>query len=248
MSIIHKALKKAEESNTEKATAAKTHAYQAKGRKASGIIIAGFAATALLIFFIWVYWIKGRPVSKPYLETKDKIADVKPQGVTEAKKKEAPVVAETPDTARLHDDAVKEIKAKNYSSAESILRNALLIKPDDAVVHNHLGLSLKNQGRYKDAVIFYEKAMKLKPDYYEAMNNLAVTYEMLGNRDKAKSLYKKALYLKSSYAEAHLNYALLLEAEGNNSEAESHYHIFLNLSSDEALKNRVKERIRGLKK
>ena len=80
------------------------------------------------------------------------------------------------------------------------------------------------------------------------MNNLAVTYEMLGDREKAKSLYKKALSIKPSYAEAHLNYALLFEAEGNNSEAESHYYTFLNLSSDEFLKSKVKERLRALGK
>ena len=80
------------------------------------------------------------------------------------------------------------------------------------------------------------------------MNNLAVTYEMLGDNKKAELFYKKALSLKPSYAEAHLNYALLLEAGGENKTAESHYQAFLNLSSDESLKNKVKERLRGLKK
>jgi Tfp pilus assembly protein PilF len=80
------------------------------------------------------------------------------------------------------------------------------------------------------------------------MNNLAVTYEMLGDKKKAMVFYKKALSLKPSYAEVHLNYALLLEAEGDSLTAESHYQTFLNLSSDESLKNKVKERLKGIKK
>jgi Flp pilus assembly protein TadD len=139
-------------------------------------------------------------------------------------------------------------KSCDNSLYEKRMKKALLEKPDDALMHNNLGLALKNQGKYKEAVKAYEKALQLKPDYYEAMNNLAVTYEMLGDNKKAKLFYKKALSLKPSYAEAHLNYALLLEAEGDKPTAESHYQTFLNLSSNESLKNKVKERLKGIKK
>lgn len=247
MSIILKALKKAEESRAEEKVVEKSHAYRLENKKAFWIIVAGFTGLVLL-FSIGIYWFKNRPVSKPDLRVEGKAKTIQPQSITKEKKKEETVVAESPDIVKLHEDAIKEIKGKNYSGAESILRKALLIKPGDAVMHNHLGLALKNQGRYKDASIAYKKALQLKPDYYEVMNNLAVTYEILGEREKAETLYKRALSIKPSYPEAHLNYALMLEAEGKNSEAESHYYTFLNLSSDEALKVRVKERLRGLRK
>lgn len=243
MSIILKALKKAEELKDEKGTVKKAHIYQVKNKRIWGVILASFAGIVLLFFMIYLF--KSRPVPKS--PAKAKIIDVQ-KNITETMGKEGPAVTESPEVARLHEDAIKQIKEKNYTGAESVLRKALLMKPDDAEMHNHLGLALKNQGRYKEASAAYQNALKLRPDCYEAMNNLAVTYEMLGEREKAKSLYKKALSLKPSYAEAHLNYALLLEAEGKNSEAEGHYHTFLNLSSDEALKSRVRERLGGLRK
>lgn len=247
MSIILKALKKAEGSKTGREVVAQAQTYQVSNKKALGIFIAGFAGCVLL-FSIGLYWFKSRPVSKAPVKIADKAVDVQPQKAVTAAEKEALAVPKGPDVNRLNEDAVRQIKEKNYSGAEDSLRKALPARPDDAVIYNHLGLSLKNQSRYKEASAAYQKALQLKPDYYEAMNNLAVTYEMLGNREKAKSLYLKALSIKPTYAEGHLNYGLLLEAQGNNTEAESHYHTFLNISSDETLKSMVRERLRGLKK
>lgn len=247
MSIILKALKKAEGSKTGRKAVAQAQTYQASNKKALVIFIAGFAGLVLL-FSIGLYWFKSRPVSKSPVKIADKAVNVQPQRAVTAAEKEVTVVSKGPDVNRLNEDAVRQIKEKNYSGAEDSLRKGLLARPDDAVMYNHLGLSLKNQSRYKEASAAYQKALKLKPAYYEAMNNLAVTYEMLGNREKAKSLYLKALSIKPTYAEGHLNYALLLEAEGNDAEAESHYQAFLNISSDETLKSMARERLKGLKK
>jgi len=247
MSIILKALKKVEESKIEGDVVGKTHAYQANDKKALWIILACFAG-AILVFSVGIYLFKSISASKLTVKKMAKIVDVKSKNIVETGGKEEAVVAEGPDVARLHETAMRQIKEKNYPGAESILRKALLIKPADAVMHNHLGLVLKNQSRYKEASVAYERALQLNPDYCEAMNNLAVTQEMLGDREGAKALYKKALSIKPSYAEAHLNYALLLEAEGNNLGAVSHYYTFLNLSTDGHLKDKVKERLKALRK
>lgn len=245
MSIILKALKKAEESKTGKETIIQARAYQVGDKKALVMVIAGFAGLVLL-FSAGFYWFKSRPVSKAPVKIADKAVNVQPQKAATAQGKEAPVVPKGPDVNKLNEDAVRQIKEKNYSGAEDILRKALAAKPEDPVAYHHLGFALKNQSRYKEASAAYQKALQLKPDYYEALNNLAVTYERLGNREKARALYLKALSIKPSYAEGHLNYGLLLEAEGNIKDAESHYHAFLNLSSDETLKIMVRERLRAL--
>jgi len=246
MSIIFKALKKAEEESRDKReTVKKPQTYRFKSKKALSVIILGIAVIAVSSA-AGVYLAKNKTLPKLFAKFSRKAPDARPKPVPVSP--QPPKAADVPDVAKLHEDTIKQIKDKNYSAAENTLEKALLKKPGDAVMHNHLGLALKNQGKYKEALTSYEKALKLKPDYYEAMNNLAVTYELLGDSKKAKLFYKKALSLNSSYAEAHLNYALLLEAEGNNSEAESHYQAFLNLSSDESLKAKVKERLKGLKK
>jgi len=274
MSIIFKALKKAEEeSRVESAPVKKAQAYRFRSKKAVGIIILGIAVIAASSA-AGVYLAKNKTLSKLFMKSSHRVESatnkavelqppdrigVSPKPAVIPKPQTPAPVSEGTDTVKLqpvrkkfsnglHEDAIKHIRDKKYSDAESILRKAILAKPDDAMMHNHLGLALKNQGKYKEALTSYEKALQLKPDYYEAMNNLAVTYEMLGDKKKAKLFYKKALALNPSYAEAHLNYALLLEAEGDKPTAESHYQTFFNLSSDESLKNKVKERLKGLKK
>jgi len=255
MSIIFKALKKAEEeSKGERVPVKKAQAYHFGNKKLWSVIVIGIIVLAVASF-TGIYLAKNKTLSKLFAKPSRKAVDIQPKPASVSPQPPAvsqlqipAPVPEVPDTAKVHEDAIKHIKDKKYSEAEGILRKAILVKSDDAVMHNHLGLALKNQGKYKEALKAYEQALKLKPDYSEAMNNLAVTHEMLGDKKKAKLFYKKALSIKPSYAEAHLNYGLLLEVEDNNPEAESHYQTFLNLSSDEALKSKVKERLKGLKK
>lgn len=259
MSIILKALKKAEEGKAEKSDAKTAQTYMMKDSRTIGTIIAGIAVAGLLIFFGFLFYQKNI-ASKQKTTASAKITEKTPQSpdrsVTTRTENESPIapaqqipaVPEIPDAKKLSDEAVKQITEKNYAGAETTLRKALLVKPDDSELYNNLGIALKNQGKYKDAAAAYEKALEIKKDYIEAMNNLAVTYEALGLKNKAKALYRKALSLKPSYAEAHLNYALLLESENNEQEAISHYHTFLNLSSDETLKKKVSERLKTLKK
>lgn len=256
MSIIFKALKKAEEeSRVERAPVKKTQAYHFGNKKLWSVAIIGITVLAVSSF-AGVYLAKNKTLSKLFMKSSNKAVElqspdrigVSPKPATIPKPQTPAPVSEGTDTVKLHEDAIRFIKSKNYSAAENTLKKALFEKPGDAVMHNNLGLALKNQGKYKEALKAYEESLQLKPDYYEAMNNLAVTYEMLGDKKKAKFFYKKALSLKLSYAEAHLNYAILLETEGDNLTAESHYQTFLNLSSDEPLKNKVKERLKGLKK
>lgn len=248
MSIIHKALKKAEEAKTGKPGIEKTQIYSTKEKSIWLVIILGliFGIAAFIVVSTW---------QKNKSETKSNAASFKQplqKELAPVPAEKTPIVQKTipeekPDPAKLADEAVKQIKEKKYVEAEKTLKKALDLKNDDPSLHNNLGLALRHQGRYKEAAASYEKAIALNPDYVEAINNLAVTYEKLGDKAKAKHFYKKTLSIKPSYAEAHLNYALFLEAEEQNSEAESHYHTFLNLSSDETLKQKVRARLKMLK-
>jgi len=261
MSIIFKALKKAEEeSKVERVSVKKAQVYHF-GSKKFLIVLIGIAVLAASSF-AGIYLAKNKTFARLFARPSKKIVEVQPtpapavpqpapaspQAPAVTKQPTLPAISKAPDTAKLNEEAIKQIKDKNYSGAEETLKKAIAQNPNDAALHNHLGLALKNQGKYKDAISSYEKAIKLKPDYHEAMNNIAVAYEMVKDAKKAKNFYKKAISAKPSYAEAHLNYALLLEAEGNIAEAASHYETFLNLSSDEALKNKVSERLKRIKK
>lgn len=248
MSIILKALKKAEETKTERDLSQDRY-YSYISRDRTKIIFFILLFVVLLgVFFIWNFFFKDTKAPLQQMTQSKSISQPIPEKIQAEEKKEILPAPKQEDNIKLMKDSIAMLKGGNYSGAESTLRRASLLKPDDEIIYNHLGLALKNQGKYKEAAIEYEKAIQLKPNYYEAMNNLAVTQEMLGNTAAAKTLYKKALSIKPSYAEAHLNYALLLESENNEQEAVSHYYTFLNLSSDETIKKKVSERLKRLKK
>ena len=54
------------------------------------------------------------------------------------------------------------------------------------------GTLLAKQGKYKDAIPFYERAMTHAHDHPSISNNLAMAYAMSGEADKAEALLRKA--------------------------------------------------------
>lgn len=236
MSIIHKALKRSEESKTKEKEKVHTRVFIARDRKKLWGTLFAVLATSALVFFFIVYFIKSSGQSR-YQTT-----------VTLPTVKTGPAIIQSPppkaDTSQLFEEAIKNFKESKYVISEKLLKEAILIEPDSPSLHNHLGIALRRQGKSRNAISAYEKAVKLRPDYFEAMNNMAVALEAVGQRQKAEDLYKKALSINPSYAEAHLNYGLLLEARGRMDEARAHYQSFLNLSKDEELNRLVRRKLR----
>src|SRR5574340_815464 len=109
MSIIFKALKKAEEeSRVESAPVKKVQAYHFANKRVLGIIaavLAGVVGFAL----VGVYWLQKRPALKPVVKTGPKVTTVQPKAAAEPVKKKEPAAAAAPDTAKAHEDAIKHI-------------------------------------------------------------------------------------------------------------------------------------------
>ena len=148
-------------------------------------------------------WLKNKNISKLFAKPSKKVVDIQPKPVPASPqtaivpKPQTPVpVSEGTDTVKLHEDAIRFIKRQELFCCRKHSEKALLEKPDNAVMHNNLGLALRNQGKHKEALTYYGKALKLQPDYYEAMNNLAVTYEMLGDNKR------QSFSIKGAFSEA----------------------------------------------
>ncbi|MEM9245074.1 MAG: tetratricopeptide repeat protein, partial [Cyanobacteria bacterium P01_F01_bin.153] len=65
--------------------------------------------------------------------------------------------------------------------AETILREVLDREPNDGENHHGLGNVMREQGRYEDAIVFFQQAITLKPDFAEAHCNLALIKSLVGN-------------------------------------------------------------------
>ena len=86
--------------------------------------------------------------------------------------------------------------AHRLDEAVAALREAIRLKPDDAMPTRNLGLALKSQGKLDEAVAAYREAIRLKPDYAEAHNNLGVALTDQGKLDEAVAASREAIRLK----------------------------------------------------
>ncbi len=82
-------------------------------------------------------------------------------------------------------------------------------KPDWRVVSAR-GTVLAKQGKYGDAIPFYERALTLAPDNPGIMNNLAMAHAMMGNPKKAEQILRQAAAAPSATPKVRENLALVL--------------------------------------
>ena len=81
------------------------------------------------------------------------------------------------------------------------------------------GTVLAKQGRYREAIPFYERALALAPDQASILNNLALAHAMEGNPDKAEPLLKRAAATGGNEPRVGQNLALVLGLQGKYDEA-----------------------------
>jgi Flp pilus assembly protein TadD len=96
---------------------------------------------------------------------------------------------------------------------------ALALRPESAVVHNNLGLALKDQGDLVGAVACYREALRLDPKLALAHNNLGNALRARGDLDGAVACYKEALRLDPKHAPAHFNLGFALRRQGRFAES-----------------------------
>jgi Flp pilus assembly protein TadD len=82
------------------------------------------------------------------------------------------------------------------------------------------GTVLAKQGKYKDAIPFYERALALSHDNASVMSNLALAYTMNGEADKAEPLLRRAAQVDGGSRKVRQNLALVLGLQGKYDEAQ----------------------------
>lgn len=120
------------------------------------------------------------------------------------------------DTAlnRVYKDAMAQVAAMSEKiamslqeadpvQAEKYLRRSLELKGDDLTVDdlptfNQLGISLRKQGRWKDAITEYKRALKIAPNSGELYYNIAMAHAEGKDDETANRCMLKALSLNSA--------------------------------------------------
>jgi Flp pilus assembly protein TadD len=82
------------------------------------------------------------------------------------------------------------------------------------------GTALAKQGRYREAIAFYERALVLAPDQASVLNNLALAHAMEGNPERAEPLLRRAAAAAGGHqGRVDQNLALVLGLQGRYDEA-----------------------------
>jgi serine/threonine-protein kinase len=121
---------------------------------------------------------------------------------------------------------LRRVKAKTPTEVEEMIgcyRAALALRPANGVVHNNLGVALKDRNQVNDAIAEYERAIQLDPQYATAHNNLGNVLKARNRMDDAITEYRKAIELDPMYSLPHYNLANALKTKQQLDEAITEY-------------------------
>ncbi|MFI5457815.1 MAG: tetratricopeptide repeat protein [Isosphaerales bacterium] len=118
--------------------------------------------------------------------------------------------------------------------AVAACREAIRLKPDDALAHANLGLVLGAQGKPAEAIAAYREAIRLKPDFAEAHRNLGLALQIQGKLAEAVAESSEAIRLEPDYAEAHNSLGAALKGQGKLAEAIAECREAIRLKPDSA--------------
>ena len=115
------------------------------------------------------------------------------------------------------------LDAGDFASAERDYAAAISIAPDDAVYRNNLGIALRYQERFEDAIRAYDRAIELDPSYRDAYTNRGVAQADRGDLQAAVADFTRAIELDPDFWFAYAQRGLALWSLGRRQEAESDY-------------------------
>lgn len=105
------------------------------------------------------------------------------------------------------------------SYGQASFNQPLPVSPDQAEAYYKRAATLRDEGRFAEALAAFDSAIALKPDHAQAHNGRGIVLAHLNRIDEAVGNFDRAIALKSDYAEAHNNRALVLQDLGQFEEA-----------------------------
>ncbi len=134
----------------------------------------------------------------------------------------------------------KSLKAKGLSreaadviaSAAIAAREAIRLRPDDAIARIILGLALNGQSKPDEAIAEFRTAIRLNPDLAGAHYNLGGVLAGQGKLDEAIAEFRTAIRLNPDYADARSYLGIALYSQGKLDEAIAEYLTAIRLKPD----------------
>jgi len=128
--------------------------------------------------------------------------------------------------AEAHADRALELYERGrWAEAETELRKALALNPDQAEWHYNLGLTLEAAGRDVEALSCYERTIELLPDQAEPLVAAGMVCNRLERHEAALQWLDQALAYSSSCESAYAERIDALTRLGRHEEAETTFFV-----------------------
>ncbi|XP_039264067.2 protein O-mannosyl-transferase TMTC1-like [Styela clava] len=100
------------------------------------------------------------------------------------------------------------VRNQDWQNKETLFNSGVHTAPQNAKIRYNWGNFLRDNGRYRDAMLEYEKTLKLYPSYAGALNNLAIILEMNHSTcARAEELYVRLIRLEPNRIDSYKNLA-----------------------------------------
>jgi len=107
------------------------------------------------------------------------------------------------------------LNTKDYDGAIRAYRNALRLKPGNAIAHASIGLALEGKGNLDGAIAAYREAIRIEPGFALAHFNLATALCLKHDIDGGVAAFREAIRLDPDNAESHLGLGNTLQFKGD---------------------------------
>jgi predicted O-linked N-acetylglucosamine transferase (SPINDLY family) len=119
----------------------------------------------------------------------------------------------------LHLLGVLATQTQQHAAGAELIRRAITLQPNAAVLHYNLGCALQGALRPAEAEAAFHQALALQPAYPEALNNLGDIRRDQKNYPDAERLFRRALALNPQFADAWTNLGVILKRTGRSQES-----------------------------
>ncbi len=129
----------------------------------------------------------------------------------------------TDDATPLISQARSLVKAKAFTQATVVARQAIARDGGNPEAYQAAGLGHLAVGELQDAITMFTKVVELKPDHGWALNNLGLAYLRANENEKAVDVLQQAAEQLPNTAYVHNNLGVALERTGRKDEAKQAY-------------------------
>ena len=105
-----------------------------------------------------------------------------------------------------------------YRDNVTFFTHVIAHNPQAHEAHTNLGVYLRDEGRYGEALAAYQTALERRPDNPELLNSIGAMLEKLGRHEEAVARFREALRLDPQHQATMSNLAVVLMQQGRYTE------------------------------